>query len=238
MINISFISDGDQIAGNLFRAAKPSKFAFLFIQGWTGHQNIEAAQSLADLGFTSLTYDMRGNGESEGSLSEFSRADFLNDAVIAYDYLKQEVGADVQIGVVGSSFGSYTAVLLSERRPVACLSLRVPANYPDQGFDEPQLQQKYESNDFIEWRSKKLRYPENHALTALHNFKGRVQIIEAGADEMVPHEVIESYINAVLEAQQLDYSVMKYAPHSLVNGQLTKKYVHLLTEWARQLIGA
>jgi len=232
MSAISFISNGDKIAGNLFTATKPAGIAFLLIQGWTGHQNIAAAQALANLGFTSMTYDMRGNGDSEGDLARLSRKDFVNDAVIAYDFLKQQISEQTKIGVIGSSFGSYTAILLSQHRPVACLSLRVPANYPDEGFDKPQLAQKYESQDFTEWRNKKLNHSENHTLKALHDFRGKVQIIEAGADEIVPHQVAENYVNAVADKQQLDYVVMKDAPHRLANEQLSSQYVHLLTEWA------
>lgn len=234
MGKVTFVSGADKIAGSLFTATKPTRVAFLLIQGWTGHQNIAAAQALADLGFTSMTYDMRGNGDSEGKLEDLSRADFINDAVIAYDFLKQQVGEETKIGVVGSSFGSYTAILLSEQRPVACLSLRVPANYPDEGFDQPQLAQKYESQDFTEWRNKKINYSENHTLKALHAFKGKVQIIEAGADELVPHQVAENYVNAVDDKQQLDYVIMKDAPHRLANEQLSNEYVRLLTEWAQQ----
>ena len=162
----------------------------------------------------------------------------MNDAVIAYDYLKQQVGDQVKIGVLGSSFGSYTAVLLSELRLISCLSLRVPANYPDEAFDKPQLAQKYESQDFVEWRKKKLTHTQNRALAALHSFEGKVQIIEAGADEMVAHQVIENYINAARDKQQLDYSVMKDAPHSLVNEQLKQEYVALLTRWTEQFLDA
>jgi predicted alpha/beta hydrolase len=87
MKKISFLSDGYQLSGNLFTSDKPKKLAFLLIQGWTGHQNLRAAQALADLGFACMTYDMRGNGDSEGNLAEFSRADFVKDAEVAYDYL-------------------------------------------------------------------------------------------------------------------------------------------------------
>src|SRR3954470_13184987 len=112
MSSISFTSDGDRIAGNLFLGSKSTNVAFLLVQGWTGHQNIAAAQALANLGFTSMTYDMRGNGDSEGDLSKLSRADFVKDAIIAYNFLKKQVGDEAVIGVIGSSFGSYTAIML------------------------------------------------------------------------------------------------------------------------------
>ncbi len=229
---ISFVSGGDKISGNLCEPTRLSDVAFLFIQGWLGHQNVAAAGALADLGFTSMTYDMRGNGTSEGDLTKLSRVDFLHDAIAAYDYLKQQLGEHTNIAVVGSSFGAYTAVLLSQKRPVFGLSLRVPANYPDEGFDKPQLEQKRVLGDFTNWRHKKHTPANNRALRALHAFTRKVQIVEAGADEQVPHQVAEDYSNAVASKQQLSYSVMEGAPHSLVNEQLSAEYVDLLRQWA------
>ena len=183
-----------------------------------------------------MTYDMRGNGGSEGNLAEFSRADFIADAATAYDYLKSKVSPDTVIGVAGSSFGSYTAVLLTEQRPVVCMSLRVPASYPDEGLNEPQEAQRTASNDFAEWRKQKLGPNDNRAFKALHDFRGKVQIIEAGADEMVCHQVTENYVNAVANRQQLEYVVMQNAPHRLANQELAAEYETLLTNWAKQFL--
>jgi esterase/lipase len=235
MKKISFRSDGYELSGNLFLADEPKKLSFLLIQGWTGHQNLRAAQALADLGFTCMTYDMHGNGDSEGNLAEFSRADFVKDAKVAYDYLNQRVGDSTKIGVVGSSFGSYTAVLLSEKRKVFCLSLRVPANYPDEDFNKPQLAQHDGSNDFKEWRSKEYNYSENKALTALHNFNGPVQIIEAENDELVAAQVPKNYAAAMTDKTKLKYEVMENAPHRLENDELQEKYEKLLTAWVNSL---
>lgn len=235
MSRISFKSNGYVLAGNMFAASKPGKIAFLFIQGWQGHQNVEAAQALADLGFTSITYDMRGNRESEGNLAEFSRADFIEDATVAYDYLKQRVGDDVAIGAIGSSFGSYTAVLLSKKRDVCCLSLRVPASYPDEGFNDPSLA-RAEPDSVMEWRKSKLDYTQNHAFKALHDFKGKVQIIEAGADEIVPSQTPKNYADAAPDKSQMTYEVMANAPHRLITEELQADYVERLTKWLKTLV--
>lgn len=230
---ISFSSDGYVLAGNFFAASKPGKLAFLFIQGWTGHQNLEAAQALATLGCTSMTYDMRGNRDSEGDIAAFSRADFVRDAVVAYDFLKKQLGDDTPIGVVGSSLGSYTGVLLSKERPVACLSLRVPASYPDEGFTDPQLPQA-RTPQLAAWRQKPLHYGQNSAFQALHDFKGSIQIIEAGDDELVCHQAVQNYADSVNDPSKLRHDVMPEAPHSLVNEQLQERYVTLLTAWVKK----
>lgn len=235
MSKISFSSDGYKLACNLFvPSGKPKKLAFLFIQGWTGHQNIEAAQALTKLGFVTMAYDMRGNRESEGNLAEFTRADFVKDSTVAYDYLRQQVGKETAIGVVGSSFGSYTAVLLSEKRNIYCLSLRVPASYPDEGFDEPQLAQG-DPDGFMEWRKKKLDYTQNHAFKALHNFKGKIQIIEAEKDDLVPSQAPKNYADAIVDKAQLTYEVVPNAPHRLANEQLQVDYEKRLTAWVKSL---
>jgi esterase/lipase len=232
MQNISFTSHGYKLSGNLFIASNPRPLAFLLIHGWMGHQNEQAAQALANLGFTSMTYDMRGHGDSEGNLADFSRADFVADAVVAYDFLKQKVGEDVAIGVVGSSLGSYTAVLLAEQRPVACLSLRVPASYPDKGFTVPKLRIGLGVNR--EWRNLPVSY-DNKAFKALHNFTGKVQIIESELDEMVPHQAVQNYADSVVDKQNLQYVVMHGAPHTLESVALREEYLELLTNWVKKI---
>jgi len=232
---ISFVSDGYKLAGHLFIPdGKPKKLAFLFIQGWQGHQNLPAAQTLANLDYTTMTYDMRGNEESEGNIADFSREDFIKDAGVAYDYLKQQVGEDVAIGAIGSSFGSYTAVLLTEQRDAYCLSLRVPATYPDEGYTDPQLAQ-FDSKEQEEWRKKEVSYTENHGFKLLHDFKGKVLIIEAGADEIVNAQAPKNYANAVADKTKLTYKVMLGAPHRLENERLQTEYEKLLTAWVETL---
>jgi esterase/lipase len=234
MTKLHITSNGYKLAGTIFPATQPSKLAFLFIQGWKGHQNVKAAQRLAELGFTSMTYDMHGNGESEGNLANFSRADFISDAVNAYDYLTQQVAEGTKIGVIGSSFGSYTSVLLSAEREVHCLSLRVPASYPDEGFEDPQLPQAG-SNALQDWRAKELHYSGNRAFQTLHDFAGEVLIIEAGADEDVPRQAPQNYANAMADKSRLQYAVMDSAPHTLANDELRAEYERLLSDWAKSI---
>jgi uncharacterized protein len=236
MAKIQFINDGYTLAGNLFMPkGEQKKLAFLFIHGWVGHQYVDEAQALSGIGHPTMTYDMRGHGESAGNLADFSRADYLEDAAAAYDFFKKQLGEGIKIGVVGSSFGSYTGVLLTEKRDVFCLSLRVPASYPDGGFNAPQLAQVSDARELMAWRQHALDYTQNRAFGALHRFTGSVQIIEAEADECVPSQGPANYANAVSDKIKLRYDVMVNAPHSLVNGQLRAEYERLLLDWVKAL---
>jgi len=236
MTVISFTSHGQRIAGNLFTADKPSPLAFLLLHGWLGYQNVAAAQALATLGCTSMTYDMRGNGDSEGDLSLLTRADFLRDAAVAYDYFREQVGEHVNIGVVGSSFGSYIGILLSEKRAITCLSLRVPANYPDDGLHKTGRTNTVENPEYREWRERALDYSQNKALHALHSFKGNVQIIESEQDEQVPRQTVLNYVHTISDPQMLSYTVMAGAPHSLMTPDVQANYISLLRAWAQKQI--
>lgn len=234
-MQISFNSQGNTLSGHLFTAPNPQPLAFLMIQGWMGHQNVGAAQALADMGFTTMTYDMHGNGDSQGELGDFTRAEFIADAVNAYDFLKQHIAPNVAIGAIGSSFGGYTAVQLSEQRPLKCLSLRVAADYPDAGFTDLQLPQ-VASPVVAAWRHEPHDYRSNHTLTVLHNFTGEVQLVESERDESVPHQTIQNYANAVADKARLEYAVMRDAPHTLANDALRAEYIQLLTDWVKRFI--
>lgn len=233
MRNITFVSQNFTLGGSVVAARDPQPLAFLMIQGWGGHQNIEAAEALASLGFTTMTYDMRGNGASSGTLADFSRKDFLIDAVAAYDYLRRQVGENVAIGAIGSSFGSYMSILLSERRPLVCMSLRVPAAYPDEDFEEPQLAQ-VTSARLAKWRTRPV-VGKNRAIDALHAFTGYTQIIEAEHDETIPHEAVRNYVKSISEKELLSFSLMRGAPHRLENDELRAEYIDLLTAWVVSL---
>lgn len=231
MEEITFRSDGYKLAGHLLTPQDGHGHdAFLFIQGWTGNQNIHAAKALSERGFVSMTYDMRGNKTSEGNLDTFSRNDFLRDAEVAYDHLRQRVGEKSLISVVGSSFGSYTAAILSARRPVHSLSLRVPADYQDEGSDAPHAAQMNPA--MRQWRTKQRGYTETEALRSIHDFNGRVQIIEAGADDIVDSQTPRNYAAAVANQALLTYEIMPDAPHGLDSDQLRNDYTARLVEWA------
>ena len=57
---------------------------------------------------------------------------------------------------------------------------------------------------------------------------------EAEHDEVIPHQSTLNYVHAVADTTKLTYNIMKGAPHSLANEQLTSEYVRLLTAWAKQ----
>jgi len=223
--------DGQQIATELFAPDAPNGEGVLFIHGWRSNkENPKAyAQQLTTAGYTCLTFDLRGMGTSEGDIATLTRKDYLNDCLAAYDKLA-ELENVTSISVVGSSFGSYMACMVAARRPVKSLALRVPANYPDESFDEKQLiiSDKLDAEGLAAERPSGTTY----ALDALHTFKGRVLIVQSEKDEIVHPKTVESFANAVPDAAQLTLHLMKGAPHSLnTSPALKEKYGTILLHW-------
>jgi uncharacterized protein len=137
--------------------------AVLFIHGWMSDMQsyVPRAAALANRGYICLIFDLRGHGGSDGKLGDVTAAGSLDDAIAAYDYLASlpEVDKD-RIGVVGSSYGGYIATLLTEKRPVSALALRVPAIYSNETFTQPKVQEMRNALTALCWLLEKSVYRE------------------------------------------------------------------------------
>lgn len=209
--------------------------AILFIHGWKSNESnyIKRAKALSELGYTCLTFSLRGHGESEGDIHKLTRQDFINDITEAYDFLAKQEDINIhKIGVVGASFGAYLATLLTKRRPVKWLVLRVPANYPDHGFEDiPQDSYPRLSLSTKEWRHQPLTYDKTIALRAIHQYPHEILIIESEKDEQIPHQTIQNYVNAVSDKSKLTYKIIKDADHSMRKELHQQEFIDILVEW-------
>ena len=212
--------------------------AVLFLHGWKSRQQTEShyAQILAKYGYITMTYDMRGHGDSEGIQEEMTRKDFLIDALHAYDFLTHVKGVDPRnISIAGSSMGSYIAALITEKRPVKNLVLRVPANYPDERFDTQTLSEYTKSSIRVSWRNTPLSYAESRPLNAVHRFHGHILLVESELDKLVPHQTIENYMQAVANHNQLTHILMKGAEHSISRDiNRVDEYAEILRKWFKK----
>jgi esterase/lipase len=237
MKKIAFAVGTQKNIGHIFLPKKlfDKNPAVLFVHGWTSAQerSFQYAKGLADIGYICMVFDMRGHGVSEGDIKTFTPKDFLEDVFAAYDYLTEVKGVNPdQISVAGSSFGSYLAALLSSKRNVRNLALRVPADYPNEIFDKPKFQNSGSSNDtIVPWRKKERTSKDTYALKAISRFKGQVLIIESEKDTIVPHRTVSNYINAVKNKKKLTHVVMLDAPHSLREGKFRDECEQILVSW-------
>lgn len=228
--------DGQKVIGETFAPVGAYKHAVLFLHGWTGRPNVRAAEVLVENGYYVMTLVFRGHPGSDGDITKIVTQESLDDAKAAYDLLRSKITAGTPIVVVGSSYGSYIASLLSAEREVEALSLRVPANYTDDGYDLPKWGRGHEDPVVAAWRLQPLNSSGTKSLQAVHDFSGKIQIFEAEQDEIIPHQAVKNYVDAVSDQSKLEHQLMKGWPHSLGDNEpRNKEFQTILLEWLNRL---
>jgi uncharacterized protein len=228
---------GERIAGTL---VVPSTVipGVLYLHGWGGNQKhyLARAREVAALGCVALTVDLRGHARTRAQHGTVTREDNLRDALAAYDTLIMERHVDAaDIAVAGSSYGGYLAAILTTLRPVKWLALRAPALYKDAGWTRPKVQ-LHKDQELHAYRRQHVRAQDNRALRACAAFTGDVLIVESEHDEIVPHPVIASYLEAFRHARSLTYRVIAGADHGLSEASAQQAYTTLLVTWLTEMI--
>lgn len=233
---VEFKAGGETLKGKLFKADESRGLAVLLIHGWTGSPSEATAKALADNGFSAMTFSLSGHNDSSGRLQDQTRQKSLGEVLAAYDFFKTQLPAGTKIGAVGTSYGGYLTAVLCGERPIACAQLRVPANYPDESFDQIQMGQGSENAKVMGWRLQPLGPAATKSLAAIHAFSGPVQIIEAELDDHVPHQTVQNYVEAVSDTSKLDYHFMKGWPHSLGDDpEHNRQYQEVLLAWLNRV---
>lgn len=120
-----FFSGGHELAGILYgldEAPRPAP-GIVLCQGYTGTKEMFLpilAQAFAEAGYTSLVFDYRGWGESDGPPNRLLPLEQVEDIRSALTFLSLQQGVDpTRLGLYGTSFGGANAVY------VAALDARV-----------------------------------------------------------------------------------------------------------------
>lgn len=229
---------GQKIAGTLLKPEAPVP-GFLFIHGWGGDQaeDLGHAEELARLGCICFTFDLRGHADSGADKDAVTRQDSLDDVLAAYDYLVAQPMIDRSaVGVVGTSYGGYLAMLLTALRPVRWLAMRVPALYPDEHWDTPKAM--LDKQVVRAYRQQPHQPGNDRALAACTEFHGDVLIVESEKDEQIPREALLSMQAAFRQANSLSHRIIQGATHAMRDPQHQRIYSTLLTGWIAEMVRA
>ena len=233
---ISFLVDGLTLRGTIYYPAKQKEKnpAVYFLHGWSSSEETtkKRAEALAKIGFIAMTFSMRGGGKSDGDITQYFRKDFLQDALGAYDFLSQQSGVDKNnISVIGASFGGYLATLVTRQRKVNNLVLRVPGNYTGELTINHSIFSGDNSATVVGPKFNAVIGKKTYSLDALHHFSGNVLIIESENDNIIPHDVIKDYLDAVQDKSKLTHVIMKNADHQLSDEVQKEQYSEILVDW-------
>lgn len=227
---------GQRVQGTLLQPESPVP-GFLFVHGWGGDQaeDLGHAEELARLGCICFTFDLRGHAGSDAAREEVTRQDGLDDVIAAYDFLASQPLIDREaIGVIGTSYGGYLATLLTRKRPVRWLALRVPALYPDDDWEVP----KARLDKAAVRAYREAPPPTDRALAACAGFRGDALIVESENDDRIPHETIVSFQTAFRQANSLSHRIVAGASHAMRDPRHQRLYTTLLINWIEEMVRA
>jgi len=168
-------------------------------------------------------------------LRRVTREENLQDVLAAYDALVAHRQVDpASIAVVGSSYGGYLAVLLTVRRPVRWLALRVPALYRDEDWQVPKFE--LDRRELTAYRQRIISHEVNVAIQQARRYAGDVLIVESEHDEHVPHTTIMNYRSSFVQAHSMTHRIIDGADHGLSSERCQQAYTDILTNWISEMI--
>ncbi|MBC3410934.1 MULTISPECIES: alpha/beta hydrolase family protein [Pseudomonas] len=234
--NIDLQVQGESIACTLVSPGSRMP-GILFVHGWGGSQqrDLARARQITGLGCVCMTFDLRGHEKTASQRLTVTREQNLDDLLAAYDLLANHPSVDpAAIAVIGSSYGGYLATLLTARRAVKWLALRVPALYWDDEWNMPK--QSLDRQRLNDYRQRALSPSDNRALAACAEFSGDVLLVESEQDDYVPHSTLMSYRSAFGSAHSLTHRIVDGADHALSSEQSQKAYSAMLTAWISEMV--
>lgn len=231
---------GYNLAGTLITPDKPSIGfpAVIFYHGMVSTSKdryLRRAQSLAKAGIMSLVFGFRGCWDSEGEIGKITIAEWLNDAILAFDFLyKNSLVDQNRIGISGKSFGGYIGALVSEKRIVKSMVFQAPAVYEDREFNQyylpdPDVREKrqvYRNSDSA---------LDNKAIEAMKKYKNALLIIGGELDDICPRRSVQEFYN-VSPSRNKKIVWIKGADHPLTNEKHNQEYTKLMVNWFKKTL--
>lgn len=164
-------------------------------------------------GIGSTAFDCIGHGQTGGPLGESSLASRTRQAAAVAD---ARHGAS-PLAVVGTSMGAYNAIRLLETRRVEALVLVVPGVYTPTAYDLP----------FDARFSAVIRQPRSWEATdawdILGQFTGRLLVIAAQHDAVIPPEIPQRLVDAAHRAAWRQLHVVAGAQHNRLFALLAER---------------
>ena len=116
------ILDGLHLAATLIAPEAASEVGVVLVHGAgvtreEGGFFTRLADGLAEVGVSSLRYDLRGHGESDGRQEEVTLSAHLNDIRVALAYVRQAITGASRVSLLGTSFGGGLAAYYAAKQP-------------------------------------------------------------------------------------------------------------------------
>ena len=192
----------------------------LMIHGGARSQDIfhDLRIMLAQHHIGSLSFDAIGHGKSSGKLSDSSLA--LRSLQALHVLKHHPTSSNICFGV---SMGAYNAIKLSQNIPIHSLILIVPGVYTPDAYNI------HFGTEFSKIIRQKDSWFLSDAWEIIESFKGRLLIISAEYDEVVPNQIPEKLFQS---AQQCEWKHHLMIPKAIHKGIM--EYIFSSNELKKQ----
>ncbi|MEH4625210.1 alpha/beta hydrolase [Phytobacter diazotrophicus] len=185
----------------------------LMIHGGSKDREVFAhyRQLLDEMGYGTTAFDCLGHGASTGSMSESSLDSRTRQALAVIAHLNVPL-----TGCLGASMGAYNAIQLSARVDLHSLILLVPGVYT------PVAATVNFGPAFSQIIRQEKSWQDSDAWPLLAGFRGKILIVAAERDEVIPQEIPAKLHNAAREALWKTLFIVPNAGHNSVWKNITQ----------------
>jgi len=167
-----------------------------------GHRVLRGA--LQQRGLGSVCFDCIGHGETGGALAQSSVASRTRQAA-AVAHARE---LPQPMAIFGSSMGAYNAIRLTQQFQVDALVLIVPGVYTPPAYEVPF------GPGFSAIIRRERSWDDTDAWDILSRFEGRLLVIAAEHDAVIPLEIPQRLVAAATRAQSSNLHVVEGAAHN------------------------
>ena len=194
------------LIGDIISNSSPPQVLILHGAGNANRENFRLfREQLLIHGISSAAFDFVGHGDTGGELKSSS----LISRTLQACCVVNSVGIQQPLSVIAASMGAYTAVKLLEYYQIKNMILLVPAMYDSKAYNVP----------FNEGFTEIIRRPESwddsDAWQILSKYKGRLFIIAAENDNVIPKGVVNRIYDSAVNAEERELFFAPRASHAV-----------------------
>ena len=244
--------DGLALRGVFHGVERDNAPCVLFCHGFTGHRLgpgylfVKCSRALADAGISSVRFDFRGSGESEGVFNEMNTVTMMEDLATVTAVVRERFAPGKTV-LCGHSFGGMIAARKAAALQADGLILLAPVSDP-QGIVRRR-------RDLLEAGPNATGYYENGphemSLTFLDclrgfdpaaelaaSYAGRLLLLQGDSDPSISVDESYRYIRSAEQASiPCTYHVLSGADHNFSRVADVRTVVTTIVSWTKELSG-
>ncbi len=198
--------NGHKLIGDIISNRSQPKVLVLHGAGDANRDNFRLfREQLLINGIASAAFDFVGHGDTGGDLKRSSLVSRTRQAC----RVLSSVDIEQPFSVIAASMGGYTAVKLLEYYPVKNLILVVPAMYDSKAYTVPF------NNGFTEIIRRPQSWVDSDAWRVLSEYKGRLFIVAAEKDTVIPLAVVNKIYDSAVSAEKRLLFIAPQASHAV-----------------------